>query len=1112
MEKFRQLSLIAILSLSLPGAARAAIDKDAWNDETTYSTISTERQKAETPTVISPGDSVKREVIKARQVDTFQIHMEAGTSVRIAITERNTPLDLTLISGGAPTDNAAQQVVLGRTLISRAGVVEPTVLAADKIGDYTIRISAFSTGNYTIAVGMAHTTGEQDRKYAEANRLMQAIRLVYEAGRSLSEVSFETEKRVEIYRDLKCREGLALSLVDAGMMNGYDIERNLPLLQEAQQIFRSLNSTPDVQGLLAAKRSLLQSRGYYQEAIATQLELVELFKAAGAVPEEASEYISLGVIYHRLADEPKAREFYNKGYQLASTIDPPTARSLNIQSLYFTNLANLARGMNGGEIPIEFFPARTEVDFKEALSYEQRSIEIQKKVEKQFPGSANWLRFNILQMANTFRELGSYEEALKQLDLHRSMIDVTDASGNVRNLMVRGSVYSKMRDLPKTEETYDKAISLLRAGANPGNYAGYLLIVGSDYFELGDMGRAGAAYREALGAARALAQADSISGALLGMARVERELGNFNNAKVAIEEAINFNEALRARITNDELRTTYFSSMKRLYDFYVDLLMQARKSQPDKAYDAKALEISERSRSRSLLDLLSISRVDLTRDVSPELLRTETVAKAALIAKANEQSRVLLGKHTEADVARLRTQINELTDRYAEVQAEIRTASPRYAALTQPKALDAQHIQQMLDSGTVLLEYALGDKKSYLWVVATGSITSYDLPPRAEIEAKARKIYETITTRNAPAAGATLAQLKQKAAASDVEYAAASLELSQMLLGPAGDLLKDKRLVVVPDGALNYISFAALPLPRVTNAGDVSRNVQEPGTFPLVGSEHEIVTLPSASTLARLREETQSRKPADMSVAIFADPIFGSQDSRIAAVAEKSASTDLKVAEAIAMRDFERATQDLGLTGKESAGLPRLPFSRREADSIFRASPRGASLEKVDLSASKDEVFKSGLDRFRIIHFATHGLLDSQHPELSGVVLSLVDKDGKNIDGFLRLQDIYNLKLNADLVVLSACNTALGKEVRGEGLIGLTRGFMYAGAPRVVASLWKVDDAATAELMSIFYRKMLQDQLRPAAALRAAQMELSKQPRWRSPYYWAPFVLQGEWK
>ena len=189
-----------------------------------------------------------------------------------------------------------------------------------------------------------------------------------------------------------------------------------------------------------------------------------------------------------------------------------------------------------------------------------------------------------------------------------------------------------------------------------------------------------------------------------------------------------------------------------------------------------------------------------------------------------------------------------------------------------------------------------------------------------------------------------------------------------------------------------------------------------------------------------------------------------------------------------------------------------MPYTREEAGAIIAFAQEAQRLEALDFDASRARALSPDIGDYRIVHFATHGLLNSRHPELSGVVLSLVDEHGALQDGFLRLDDIYNMKLGADLVVLSACRTALGKDVKGEGLVGLTRGFMYAGAPRVVASLWDVKDAATAELMKRFYRGMLKEGLRPAAALRAAQISMSQDKRWEAPYYWAGFVLQGEWK
>jgi CHAT domain-containing protein len=194
------------------------------------------------------------------------------------------------------------------------------------------------------------------------------------------------------------------------------------------------------------------------------------------------------------------------------------------------------------------------------------------------------------------------------------------------------------------------------------------------------------------------------------------------------------------------------------------------------------------------------------------------------------------------------------------------------------------------------------------------------------------------------------------------------------------------------------------------------------------------------------------------------------------------------------------------------AQLPRLPFTRREAEAILSTVPDGAGLKALDFRASRATAKGAELKDYRFVHFATHGLLNSEHPELSGVVLSLVDEQGRLTDGFLRLYEIYNLNLSAEMVVLSACQTALGKEIKGEGLVGLTRGFMYAGSPRVVASLWKVDDRATAELMRRFYEGVLRRGLRPSEALREAKVGMLGEERWKSPYYWAAFELHGEWK
>jgi len=189
-----------------------------------------------------------------------------------------------------------------------------------------------------------------------------------------------------------------------------------------------------------------------------------------------------------------------------------------------------------------------------------------------------------------------------------------------------------------------------------------------------------------------------------------------------------------------------------------------------------------------------------------------------------------------------------------------------------------------------------------------------------------------------------------------------------------------------------------------------------------------------------------------------------------------------------------------------------LLYTRNEAQAVMAVTPPGKGIEALDFRATREMALSGMLAKYRIVHFATHGILNNKHPELSGLVLSLVNKNGKAQDGFLKLQDIYNLKLPVDLVVLSGCQTGLGEDVEGEGLIGLTRGFMYAGASRVVASLWNVSDMATANLMADFYKAMEHDEMRPAAALRKAQIQMWRTKQWRSPYYWAAFEIHGEWQ
>jgi CHAT domain-containing protein len=535
------------------------------------------------------------------------------------------------------------------------------------------------------------------------------------------------------------------------------------------------------------------------------------------------------------------------------------------------------------------------------------------------------------------------------------------------------------------------------------------------------------------------------------------------------------------------LRTTYLATAQHAYEFYVDLLMQLHRLHPDQGYNAEAFEAHERAKARGLLDLLSEAKVNIRQGVDAGLLQRELRLQQLLEQKQGAEIRLLAGGESGEQTRGLQKELEALRTEYQQVEAHIRGSSPRYAALTQPQPLGVSAIQkEVLDPDTVLLEYALGQQRSYLWAVTASGLTSVELPGREEIEKLAVRLYRTIIGRRPSAPD---------------DYQKIAWAVSRMLLEAVQDQLGNKRLLIAGDGALQIVPFAALPAPGLE-------------TYEPLIVRHEIVSVPSASTLAYLRRDVAARHPAPKEVAVFADPVFERDDDRFPqTAAHTTAPTQTSPAPTTQVGSQAASAESLAIETVRGIGLQRLGFSRKEAEGILHLAPPPSRFAAMDFAANRSAATSPELGQYRIIHFATHGVVNDAHPELSGLVLSLFDKSGTPQDGFLRLNDLFNLKLNADLVVLSACRTALGREVRGEGLIGLARGFMYAGAPRVVVSLWSVNDQSTAEEMQRFYEGMLgRRHLRPAAALREAQIAMWKQDQWRAPFLWAAFVLQGEWR
>ena len=1080
---------------------------------------------------LEPGKSAEQE-IAAGQTQFYEIKAGGEQYLHIVIDQKTADVAAALFTAGGE-----KLMEIDNPNITRGP--EQIFFITKTAGTYHLQVTAKETGRCGVKIEALRNVVPQDQKRIEAQRLFiegeklsagsaharalakytEALNLINNTGDSFDEATIlyslgvteaalgGGEKAAEYFRrslalfqtggswDEVFKDFSTLYLFMGGKQQAFDYLANaLPLLRALKnqrleaillnglaRICEDMNQPQkalDLSGQALALYRITGKRGAevftLTEIADGDLSLEDKMKAVGYLEQalllargasdkslEVSLLMGIGYIYASIDEHQKALNYFQRTLLLWRTLKD---RNGEAYTLNFIGTTYFTLG--------SFFLAR---------DYLQQSLVLFQEAG------------DVRAEARTLSFLGVFEnrfgDAQKALDYFQKALKVFqetgDKNGEASTFGFLAETYWTKGDRQKALENYQKSLSIWQSIAFREGEATTLSNMGFVYDSLGDSQRALDCYNQALPVFRLLGNQSGEASALYGVARSMEAKGELDAALANIEAAINLIESIRTRIAGAELRTSYLATYQHLYQFYIDLLMRLNTERPSQGFDARALQASERARARGLLDVLSEAQADLRKDIEPALLERERALQKQLNTKDEEKRRAKTPREDEE----LDKEIRRLTADYQNLQAEINLKNPRYAALTKPQPANLKEIQQQLDAGTVLLEYALGEDRSFLWVVSQNSIKSFILPPRREIEDKARLFYEAVKTPSSePQAG--------KAAAG----------LSRILIEPAESRLENKRLLVVADGVLQYVPFAALP---VSNSKSENQSPKPEAQFLI--ENNEIVYMPSASALAPLRAEAKERKTAPGTIAVLADPVFDASDTRVRGGANDTAQLKSGSSEISGGSQLGQATREAGY--KNSLSLPRLPGTRREAATILSLVPETEKKQAMDFDASRSAAVSPELAKYRIIHFATHGLLNSRHPELSGIVFSLVDEKGTPQDGFLRLHEIYNLRLPADLIVLSACQTALGKEIKGEGLIGLTRGFMYAGAQRVAASLWAVNDRATSELMKLFYQGMLgEKRLRPAAALREAQIEMIKNKRFAAPYYWSAFIIQGEWR
>ncbi len=780
------------------------------------------------------------------------------------------------------------------------------------------------------------------------------------------------------------------------------------------------------------------------QAIKLHHEAGAIFRTIGDRQSEGITFNALGQAYELLNDYPTALDNYRKALRLFQDNGSPDFAAVTL-----AKIGTIYRLSN---------------DPQRALAYYEQSLVLSRAARKKRT-EANALN----EVALVYASQGSREKTVRQYQKILEFYDgISDRRGQAKALNNLGDFLLGRGEKKQALDSYKRALPLSEQGGDK----------------------------------------DVLISTLFNLARASRDLGVLEDARSYIERSVKIVEDLRTNAATPDFRTSYFAGVRKQYDLYVDILMRLERQQPGQRFAAKGLLQSENARARSLMDLLSESRANIRQGADPALLERERELKGLIRSQARYQMELSINGGSPSENEEVTRQVDQLRAEYQEVEARLRDQNPRFTSLAQGSQLSLAQIQAELRGGdNILLEYALGDDRSYLWVVTSDSLRSYDLPARAILERTSREVYQALTARQTTEK--LDAGFQAKVEAADRLYDQKALDLSRMLLGPVADQLGKSRLIVVSEGVLQYIPLGALPTPQPDRSEPkAGQSLVEVSTNPSPLIEtHEVITLPSFSTLVTIRQGVHKATSNGRLVAVLADPVFARNDDRV---------DNGKANTMIVAADISESSVPPGLRefdGRVRSGsTARLPHASEEADAILAAAPRGAGMVAKGFDASRETAMSSLVGEFKIVHFATHGFLNSEHPELSGIVLTMVRQDGTQTNGFMPLQDIYNMNLSADLVVLSACDTALGKDIKGEGLVGLTRGFISAGSRSVVASLWKVDDRATAVLMENFYKSMLQDGLPPAAALRAATLKIRQEKRWQSPYFWAGFVLQGEYK
>jgi CHAT domain-containing protein/tetratricopeptide (TPR) repeat protein len=1020
----------------------------------------------------------------AHVVFGISLHKGEATEIRIEQPEATVQIQV--------RDDTGRALPLMQNDAGRHARVRVTLIASAKETHFDVDVGAQNPAlpaRYRISRGATHAASERDRQHARSEQAFaRAENLRRGAGSVEHGAGSAKATREEIIAEYDTAFAAAASSRDACLqlmsktgharyafaLGDYAEARNVA--QTALRFSCGPSTDPDAAAEeAAARRTLGSAQGYLGNlaaAIAEQEHALALYRQTGDRRYEAMAQANLSANYRIAGATAKALAAASAALTLAEQIGDRKRAAFSRESIA---AIHLQRG-----------------EWGEALAAYQATLEALRDAPYPLIEGMSWNDLGLL-----YRNLGDDAESLAAFDHAEAAWKAAgDQSGLAETLLNRGDGLLDAGDIDAARAIFEHSVQFDIANGFKREQAHALAGLGrcamakkeweaarkffldslhlaesigapvpeaAAHLSLGDLNdrvdQRPAALNEYEQAYRIGVRSgdDAVQIAALGSrARVSLAMDDAKTAHALIASALDLIESERAQIAAPQLRTSYFASQRAYYDLAIDVAARLDKQIAGRGFGTVALEIAERARARALREELAARNITVGARAAPALVAAERDAVEAL-----RESAWSLAQTSQDDAAKkkiLHARIDAAARRLDDARGRLRDSDPRYAALVHPSPLRVESVQQQLiDDNVIVLEYWLGESRSYVWRVTKHTVDVRELPPRAVIEQATDALRDGVIS----AAGKTNISFEQLAQTSVETTPELNIQsLAAMVLPTDIEIPDGDTVAVIADGELQRIPF----------------DMFEPI------AAHDVVHLPSLAILQELRAAAPSM-PLARSIAVFADPVFDASDPRVQGTPEHAPSV-----------------------------WRRLTHARAEADDIVALFSESQRSLLSGFAATRQAVLDMEWSRYNLVHFATHALIDLHRPELSGIVLSLVDAQGAAQDGFLRMNDIYNLRLSADLVVLSVCDSTRERGRGAEGMFGLSRAFFYAGARRLLVSLWPVDDRASEHLMALFYRHLIAMKQSPENALRLAKLEMRSEQRWHAAYYWAGFVIHGDWR